>query len=450
MKIYISSIEDRQFCKLQDEVTYVSINEFGLLLNSARKEDVFLWEYDYPWNESANRINIDVDTLDDWNEKQKLILSIIKKSKKKVIIFNRSVVDVSTVLHHACNLKKCNDIKLSPKSSQEECLSLYFGLLSMCGEKYWLTLERLEAMSFRPEGIEPFRKNMFISNNGENLTLWFDFISKVTKSRMAFSALENILNERYREISALTLMLENNEKKFKRELQNINEKNNDIIVKKASLKSNAIVLDEKNADLSKKLSERDIVINSLKNEVSILKIDNANYQGEIKKLEEEINRNKLAVSQRFNELAIITGMLEESRDEIEKLTKKLDIADEKYEKIKNSFSWKATAPIRAFHIPVKRKKEKPSVKLNEMIELIRCSEFFDSEWYLLQNPDVMSSGMDPARHYLLFGGFENRNPSLKFSNEMYLELHTDVKEKGINPLEHYILFGAKENRKISY
>ena len=41
-------------------------------------------------------------------------------------------------------------------------------------------------------------------------------------------------------------------------------------------------------------------------------------------------------------------------------------------------------------------------------EVIRDSLFFDEAYYLQANPDVLSSGHDPALHYLLHGGREGR------------------------------------------
>ncbi|EFN8840338.1 hypothetical protein D6914_23805, partial [Escherichia coli] len=223
------------------------------------------------------------------------------------------------------------------------------------------------------------------------------------------------------------------------EVSKNNKLNKIITTNNTELKQNIQVLEEQNKNLEK-----------LKKEVDSKTITNNKYQKKISELNSELIETKNSLSCRFNELAVITDMLEKANRNISKLQEKLIAANEKHEKIKNSFSWKATAPIRALSHLVKTKKQKNTKKLNETIQLIRESIYFDSDWYLSQNPDVKNSGIDPARHYLLFGGFENRNPSTKFSNEIYFELHPDVKEKGINPLEHYIIFGIKENRRTSY
>lgn len=79
---------------------------------------------------------------------------------------------------------------------------------------------------------------------------------------------------------------------------------------------------------------------------------------------------------------------------------------------------------------------------------MKKSRLFDKKYYLHNNPDVKASGMNPARHFLLYGGFEGRNPSEKFDSAFYLEQNPDVKASGMNPLVHYSHYGKKESRKF--
>lgn len=174
-------------------------------------------------------------------------------------------------------------------------------------------------------------------------------------------------------------------------------------------------------------------------------VSSKKYQEELIELRRELKDTKKLLSCRFNELAVLTNMLEKTNKDIATLQSNLSSSNEKYESVKKSFSWKITSPIRALSFLLNYKKTNKEI-LNERVKVIRDSIYFDSEWYLSNNPDVKDSGIDPARHYLLFGGFENRDPSNMFSSEMYLKLHPDVKEDGFNPLEHYIFMGIKENR----
>lgn len=88
-------------------------------------------------------------------------------------------------------------------------------------------------------------------------------------------------------------------------------------------------------------------------------------------------------------------------------------------------------------------------KLCKYIEIVRASEFFDAEWYLKNNPDVLASDLDPAYHYVAHGIKSRRNPSLTFVNDEYYMLNSDVKTAKINPLVHYELYGKREGRQIS-
>jgi glycosyltransferase involved in cell wall biosynthesis len=82
------------------------------------------------------------------------------------------------------------------------------------------------------------------------------------------------------------------------------------------------------------------------------------------------------------------------------------------------------------------------------LQIIQNSSLFDADWYLNQYPDVAQSESEPIKHFLLFGGFERRNPSPLFDTAMYLQLHSDVKQTGLNPLLHFELHGRHEGRKI--
>lgn len=82
--------------------------------------------------------------------------------------------------------------------------------------------------------------------------------------------------------------------------------------------------------------------------------------------------------------------------------------------------------------------------------ILKHSDLFDEEYYLNNNPDVAESEMSAVKHYLLFGGFEGRDPSEKFNSSYYLEQNPDVKSSAMNPLQHYISYGKAEGRSIGF
>lgn len=79
---------------------------------------------------------------------------------------------------------------------------------------------------------------------------------------------------------------------------------------------------------------------------------------------------------------------------------------------------------------------------------IKGSGFFDADWYAASYPDVAASGIDPIVHFVLFGGYEGRDPSERFSSRQYLDTYPDVRRSGVNPLLHYLRWGRRELRKI--
>jgi GT2 family glycosyltransferase/glycosyltransferase involved in cell wall biosynthesis len=74
------------------------------------------------------------------------------------------------------------------------------------------------------------------------------------------------------------------------------------------------------------------------------------------------------------------------------------------------------------------------------------SGFFDPDWYLSRYPDVASSGLEPVRHFLLFGAAGNRNPNRLFDSAWYLTHYPDVAISGQHPLLHYLQVGAAQLR----
>ena len=440
MNIYIYGTSEIKL-ELQDDysVYFPPVEELMSLLISSPESDIFVWQYDYPWNDTTNKENVKNNKFEAWNEKHLYILSMIKKTKRKVVFFNKNVISLSTVLKHITNPEENKKNHLDISCKKNELLNIHLGMLLLWGKKYWRTLECLEGISLRPSGVKPIKKSMFTSSPDEKLTLAVNLLLSMDGNNTEISSLKNFINLRFDEIATLTLMLQESQSSNKTEALK-NSKLAEIVKKNSTeLKTDAAIIHEQNQNLEK-----------LKNEINTNNVLNKNFQKKIGRLTEELNESKKSLSSRFDELVVLTDMLEKANEEISGLKEKLVSAYERHEKIKNSFSWKATAPIRALSNPVKAKKDKSNKKLNKIIQLIKESEYFNSEWYLLQNPDVKDAGVDPAKHYLLFGGFENRDPSTKFSNAIYFELHPDVKDKGINPLEHYITFGVKENRRISY
>ena len=166
-----------------------------------------------------------------------------------------------------------------------------------------------------------------------------------------------------------------------------------------------------------------------------------------------------------------SGLLRKSSAEFEKQIQDLtlDLAKQKQNfldaqaeinRIYSSATWKMLAPLRESEKGLSQIKShlhtviRPVTKLtgemgiNQDIEVIETSGFFDEEYYLSHNPDVKNAKVEPTKHFLRHGWKEGRAPSEKFDCAWYLDQYPDVKNAGVNPLLHYLKYGKAEGRIV--
>lgn len=199
-----------------------------------------------------------------------------------------------------------------------------------------------------------------------------------------------------------------------------------------------------------------------------------------RQLAEQRQEAKVFADERFRELAVLTELLEkkdtETQQEVDRQARDLaalaslldqrgidysSVITPKENKV-SATEMSATGIVDAkggasSSVPITArsavKKAPPLTKraIKRQIALIETSPLFNANWYLGQYPDIARDAKmsaDPARHYLLMGGFEGRNPGPLFDSAFYLATYPDVVESGINPLIHYIKFGEQEQRAI--
>lgn len=76
-------------------------------------------------------------------------------------------------------------------------------------------------------------------------------------------------------------------------------------------------------------------------------------------------------------------------------------------------------------------------KREDQIAIIRVSDYFSADWYWQRYDDVALLGMEPAEHYLVFGGILRRDPGPRFDAREYIRRNPELKMTGENPLLHY-------------
>jgi len=145
------------------------------------------------------------------------------------------------------------------------------------------------------------------------------------------------------------------------------------------------------------------------------------------------------------ELAHYSVKYQEQQRELLARDNEVEAHRQRLSKVKDTMSWKITAPMRAIARPFK-KSNGDGEKIKQEIKLLQASGLFDERWYLAQYTDVAEQGGDPVEHYLRNGAAEGRNPSANFDTLFYLETYPDVAATGMNPLLHFVKFGSSEGR----
>ncbi|KAB7714397.1 hypothetical protein GBN32_02650 [Plesiomonas shigelloides] len=444
MNIYISGGVSPNIDSFDNHtIHYITCEEWLSKLKNHSHNDIIVWQYQYPWRNEKNSNTLNLEALDEWCVQQQVIIDAIKKEKKTVVLFNESYMSLSDVLNKTLKTTASDNDLNTTQNKNIDSDKLYLSLISVWGKKYWNTLEQLEKLSFTLSNIKQVRKNKFTTKPKEVLTYWLDFLSLTRQCYNENIELNKKLSLRFDELVKLTFMLEDVNGKVITEQQN-NEKDRKINNKQKKSKIHS----SQNDDYLERVNILNQEVANLKNEITLQREKNEEINNICAALSTEVEASKQSIKHRYSELAAITNMLETSSRAVMDLKEQLATANKKNMAIKNSLSWRATAPMRALSHPTKLKKNKKTKKIEEAINLIKNSSHFDPQWYLAQNQDVSESNIDPARHYLLFGGFEGRDPSTKFSSQGYLDLYKDVKESGMNPLEHYIRYGVIEDRTI--
>ena len=377
---------------------------------------IYVWIYMSPWEVIVNSSGYDVE-LAEWNKVNKKVLEIERREKNKILFLDSNMKSLDEIIR----ICKKESFFTPPRKNQDEILFLQ--VLNKWGNAFYNTYLCLESKLPTEEKIN-FKKQ---SQTNSALTDWREFFKEKNTISAKLKKLESELSERYIELAKLTALLESKENK-------------------AELYKN-----ELNVNKAEGLGSKKLIVNEA--EVSLNTINEANYKKKYIEKDLQIKLSELqdSIKQRFNELAKLTDLLELSERKNLLKDKQIENLSARYDYLKNTFSWRITSPLRQLKkiFPRKNKNEKKSISINKAVELIESTDLFNKTYYLSNNPDVALSGINAAKHYLLYGGFEGRDPSPLFSSQYYLDIHEDVRLSGINPLEHYLRFGQSEKRLIS-
>jgi len=151
----------------------------------------------------------------------------------------------------------------------------------------------------------------------------------------------------------------------------------------------------------------------------------------IDELDNQLEELRQAMDEQDNQVEELTRTIGNYDEKIKQLTQAIDERGEQIETLRNSRSWRATAPLRSLRRLgdiLRTSQDLGSVSLpsDSHIPALHtqyrrfCSEcaagggkipvLFDADFYLAANSDVRNNGADPLHHYMKFGAIEDRAP----------------------------------------
>jgi len=231
----------------------------------------------------------------------------------------------------------------------------------------------------------------------------------------------------------------------------------ELVVRLETLSKSAAERDRRIRDLNEVLSTRDARISELGGSLEVLSKSIVDRDLQIGALNESISHRDARIrkinedsAEKESQLIVLSREISEKKATIKSISDELCESKYTIDKITSSFRWRATQPIELFkgmHNWMKKRLQKYALAVRTY-RAHRRSGVFEPVWYLESNPDVRSAGMNPWRHFVFLGIWENRAPNPKFNPNDYLRLNPDIAESSFTAVEHYMTFGWRENRAV--
>ncbi|MGF6236018.1 chromosome segregation ATPase [Leclercia sp. 1548] len=267
------------------------------------------------------------------------------------------------------------------------------------------------------------------------------------ESQQQLSQLNQSLSERFTEIATLTQWLEEREQTSTNEHKKLTEEHQqqlDALDQKLNKQVIEITV------LTQKLEEREQALAKMAEEYLLQqqtwRTDQTQLENRATELVKQNEALEANIGERFRELAIMTRHTEQLTRELQQKELQLQKAKDRAQNLKQTVSWKLTAPVRALGRTFKESPTAtPSVSMSNA-ERIAASGLFDELWYLHRYPEVADSGLSAIEHFIQIGANKGYSPSALFDTRWYLQTYADVAQGAINPLLHYILHGKAEQR----
>ncbi len=362
-----------------------------------------LWLYRAPWamlDASSTEPAIgSKQALARWLEQNRAVLNMRRRLGDRLLLVNADRVSPQAL---RARLAKADTPTDAPAPIPQA--GVLGQLFELSAPRYWDVYEALEAVSWLSAGEPQFRGGNTVDE--DQLYSLLDLLDQHSRTKANLAQLQDV-NEKQA----------NDERELRRENQELKQEGELLLVQLHQVQEELEQYYLRNIDLEKAATSGKKTLAGAQNEIKALKIQLRQLQDELRRLQ-ALTAPGPATATPSTTVAV------------------------------NGTRPAPHALVRWIPGPARKVLGRPRTRrlLQEQIDLIRNSDWFDSQWYLDKYPDVRAAGIDPVEHYVTTGWKENRNPGAGFDTAYYLRCNPDISENGLNPLWHFIRFGRREGR----
>lgn len=367
-------------------------------------------------------------------------LCVIKKSPPERNVLGRRVV-VGTEQAVAAGWEKLDGTSISDHQAQvvEDAGLDVFALLKKA---------RVLGQQVAQKEKSIFRLSSQVADKDKTVQAYQSLVAEAERTAQLLTA---NLSEREQALQMQTARADEEQRTAKTLAARVEERDRSI----QDLSTRLAEISTQLGNLAQILVERDQSLRALQRHVTRKERTLAHLQADKAAKEQENQELVAQVALKDQSLRDLADRNEEKERSLQEKERSISSLGNQLRLITTSKTWKAITRLRRFRplwvflsilaFPFHLRQ---NWRIKKQVDLLRSSGLFEAGWYLLNNPDVARARMDPARHYLLYGGFEGRDPGPGFSSKGYQAANPDVAAAGMNPLLHYLEFGRQEGRAL--
>ena len=161
-----------------------------------------------------------------------------------------------------------------------------------------------------------------------------------------------------------------------------------------------------------RIADFDVELNATKN---LLNEKNQAFEAALKEIETLRDKFEKFANESNVKIANMNRQLDISTNKVVKIKNELMLNKEMLLRTRAQIGYTIIALLNEFKLPripmIKMTSYWEALNLKRLSRILSKSGIFDEAWYLEKYPDIASSGIDPATHYIKYGVEEKRTPN---------------------------------------